>query len=137
MARHPARAHRRSAAIPRSRGHPARRLQPSDSLGGGSSVRGRLWSRVIAPDTIAAVKDRADIVAVIGETVRLKRQGRRWVGLCPFHKEKSPSFSVNQERGFFHCFGCKESGTAIDFVMKLEGCTFPEAVKSLAERCGI
>jgi DNA primase len=92
---------------------------------------------VISPDTIAAVKDRVDIVVVIGETVRLKRQGRRWTGLCPFHKEKTPSFSVNQERGFFHCFGCKESGSAIDFLMKIEGCTFPEAVRALADRCGI
>lgn len=92
---------------------------------------------MISPETIAAVKDRVDIVAVIGETVRLRRQGRRWTGLCPFHKEKTPSFSVNQERGFFHCFGCKEHGTAIDFVMKLEGCTFPEALRSLADRCGV
>ena len=92
---------------------------------------------MISPDTIAAVKDRVDIVAVIGETVRLRRQGRRWVGLCPFHKEKTPSFSVNQERGFFHCFGCKEHGTAIDFVMKLEGCTFPEALRNLADRTGV
>lgn len=67
----------------------------------------------------------------------LKRRGRSFVGLCPFHKEKSPSFHVNPDRGFFHCFGCKESGSAIDFLMKHEGYTFPEAVRALAERAGI
>ncbi len=75
---------------------------------------------------------------MIGEGVpSLKRRGRSWVGLCPFHKEKSPSFHVNPDRGFFHCFGCKESGSAIDFLMKHEGYTFPEAVRALAERAGI
>lgn len=75
---------------------------------------------------------------MVGEHVpTLKRRGKSYVGLCPFHKEKSPSFHVNPDRGFYHCFGCKESGTAIDFVMKLEGATFPEAVRSLAERLGL
>jgi len=84
------------------------------------------------------VRERTDIVAVITEGVAsLKRRGRSWVGLCPFHKEKSPSFHVNPDRGFFHCFGCKESGSAIDFLMKHEGYTFPEAVRALAERAGI
>ena len=67
----------------------------------------------------------------------LKRRGRSWVGLCPFHKEKTPSFHVNPDRGFFHCFGCKESGSAIDFLMRNDGYTFPEAVRALAERAGI
>jgi len=93
---------------------------------------------LISPETIALVRDRTDILAVIGEGVpSLKRRGRSWVGLCPFHKEKSPSFHVNPDRGFYHCFGCKESGTAIDFLMKQEGYTFPEAVRALAERAGI
>src|SRR4051794_31324376 len=92
---------------------------------------------MISPDTITLVKERTDLVALIGETVRLTRRGRSHTGLCPFHKEKSPSFSVNAERGFFFCFGCKEHGSAIDFVMKLEGKTFPEAARSLAERAGI
>jgi DNA primase len=93
---------------------------------------------VISPETIAQVRDRTDILAVIQESVpTLKRRGRSFVGLCPFHKEKTPSFHVNPDRGFFHCFGCKESGSVIDFVMKLEGATFPEAVRSLAERAGI
>ncbi|HEX7603080.1 MAG TPA: DNA primase, partial [Polyangiaceae bacterium] len=65
------------------------------------------------------------------------KRGRSWLGLCPFHKEKTPSFNVNPDRGFFHCFGCGESGSAIDFLMKHDGLTFPEAVRDLAERCGI
>jgi DNA primase len=93
---------------------------------------------LISPETIALVRERTDIVAVISEGVSsLKRRGRSFVGLCPFHKEKSPSFHVNPDRGFFHCFGCKESGSAIDFLMKHEGYTFPEAVRALAERAGI
>ena len=93
---------------------------------------------MISPETIALVRERTDIVAVISEGVSsLKRRGRSFVGLCPFHKEKSPSFHVNPDRGFFHCFGCKESGSAIDFLMKHEGYTFPEAVRALAERAGI
>lgn len=92
---------------------------------------------MISPHTIAQIRDRTDIVALIGESIRLVRRGRSFLGLCPFHKEKSPSFSVSAERGFFYCFGCKEHGSAIDFVMKLEGKTFPEAVRALAERAGI
>lgn len=93
---------------------------------------------MISPETIALVRDRTDILAVISEGVpSLKRRGRSWVGLCPFHKEKTPSFHVNPDRGFFHCFGCKESGSAIDFLIKHEGYTFPEAVRALAERAGI
>ena len=92
---------------------------------------------MISPETIALVKERTDLVALIGETVKLTRRGRSFVGLCPFHKEKSPSFHVSPERGYFHCFGCKESGTAVDFLMKTEGQTFPEAIKILAERAGI
>jgi len=76
-------------------------------------------------------------VALVGETVRLIRRGRSHVGLCPFHKEKSPSFHVHGERGFFHCFGCQESGSAIDFAMKSNGLEFIEAVKLLADRAGI
>src|SRR5689334_2174580 len=92
---------------------------------------------MISLDTIARVKERTDIVALVGETVRLTRRGRSFTGLCPFHKEKTPSFHVNPDRGFFHCFGCKEAGGAIDFLIKHEGYTFPEAVRALAERAGI
>src|SRR5580704_2241548 len=92
---------------------------------------------MITPDTIALVKERTDLVALVGETVKLARVGRSFKGLCPFHQEKTHSFHVNPDRGFFHCFGCKESGSAVDFVMKVEGATFPEAVRSLAERASV
>ncbi len=92
---------------------------------------------MISADTIAKVRDHADIAAVVGETVKLVRRGRSLVGLCPFHKEKTPSFHVNAERGFFYCFGCHEKGDAIGFVMKTEGLAFAEAVRLLADRMGI
>lgn len=92
---------------------------------------------MIAQETIALVKDRTDLVALIGESVRLVRRGRSFTGLCPFHKEKTPSFHVNPERGFYHCFGCKKTGSAIDFLMEQEGQSFTEAVRALAARAGI
>lgn len=107
-----------------------------------ASLTGRGWTpnpkTVISQETIALVRERTDILAIIQEAVpSLKRRGRSFVGLCPFHKEKTGSFHVNPDRGFFHCFGCKESGSAIDFLIKQEGYTFPEAVRALAERAGI
>lgn len=92
---------------------------------------------MIPPNVLASIKERTDLVALIGDSVRLTRRGNSFVGLCPFHEEKSPSFHVNQERGRYHCFGCKDGGGAIDFVMKTEGQTFHEAVHGLAERAGI
>lgn len=91
----------------------------------------------ISDRSLTLVKSRVDLVALIGETVKLVRKGRSWTGLCPFHKEKSPSFYVTPERGVYHCFGCGEHGSGIDFVMKTEGASFPEAVRGLAERLGI
>jgi DNA primase len=88
-------------------------------------------------DKIEEVRARADIVEIVGAQVRLKRAGRNFVGLCPFHNEKTPSFSVNAERGFFHCFGCGAGGTVFDFIMRVEGLTFLEALQSLARRYGI
>jgi DNA primase len=88
-------------------------------------------------DKIEEVRSRADIVEVIGAHVRLKRVGRNFTGLCPFHTEKTPSFSVNRERGFFHCFGCGAGGTVFNFLMRMDGLTFPEAVRSLAQRYGV
>ncbi len=92
---------------------------------------------MIPPETIAAIKERTDIVALIGESVKLARSGRSFKGLCPFHKEKSGSFYVHPDRGFYHCFGCGESGSAIDFVMKQNGLDFREAATLLAERAGV
>jgi DNA primase len=83
---------------------------------------------------VEEVRARADILEIIGAHVRLRRAGRNYVGLCPFHDEKTPSFSVNAERGFFHCFGCGAGGTVFDFLMKTEALNFSEALHSLAER---
>jgi DNA primase len=88
-------------------------------------------------NAIEEVRQRADIVEVIGAHVRLRRAGRNFVGLCPFHNEKTPSFSVSPERGFFHCFGCGAGGSVFNFVMRVEGLSFPEAVRSLARRYGV
>ena len=78
-----------------------------------------------------------DIVELIGQTVALKRRGKNFVGLCPFHQEKTGSFNVSPQRQFFHCFGCKASGNAIDFVMKRDRLEFVDAMRTLAERAGI
>src|SRR5437868_1979097 len=84
------------------------------------------------------VKQQADIVRVIGGYVKLKKAGEQnFSGLCPFHSEKTPSFSVHATRQFFHCFGCGASGDVFSFVQKLENITFPEAVRVVAEKCGI
>jgi DNA primase len=88
-------------------------------------------------DKIEEVRTRADIVEIVGAHVRLRRAGRNFVGLCPFHNEKTPSFSVNAERGFFHCFGCNTGGSVFNFIMRVEGLSFPEAVRSLAKKYGV
>jgi DNA primase len=91
----------------------------------------------IEDDDIAKVRDASDIVAVISEHVQLKRVGRRWAGLCPFHSEKSGSFSVNQELGLYYCFGCGAKGDVITFVREIEHTDFVGAVEKLAGRAGI
>src|SRR3954463_3671162 len=78
-----------------------------------------------------------DIVELIGQSVALKRRGRSFVGLCPFHQEKTGSFHVNPAKQFFHCFGCKASGNAIDFVMKRDRVEFLEAMKILGQKANI
>ncbi len=83
------------------------------------------------------VRESTDIVRLIGENVELKKAGVNYVGLCPFHAEKTPSFSVNPGRQFFHCFGCGESGDVFTFMMKYHRLGFPEALKELARRAGI
>lgn len=91
----------------------------------------------IVDEDIARVRDASDIVAVIGEHVALKRVGRRWQGLCPFHQEKSPSFSVNGEQGLYYCFGCGAKGDAITFVREIEHVDFVGAVEKLAAKAGV
>ena len=80
---------------------------------------------------------RISLAEVIGRRVRLTRKGREHAGLCPFHKEKSPSFTVNEEKGFYHCFGCQAHGSVFDFVMENEGLSFPEAIERLAHEAGV
>lgn len=86
---------------------------------------------------IEEVRSRVDIVSLISEHVKLRKAGRNYVGLCPFHEEKTPSFSVDPDKQFFYCFGCGVGGNAFSFLMKKEGVTFPEAVRVLAERAGV
>src|SRR5215469_18633083 len=83
------------------------------------------------------VKQQADIVRVIGEYVRLKKSGANFSGLCPFHQEKTPSFNVHPVKQIYHCFGCGVGGDVFKFVMEMEKSTFPEAIRTVAEKCGI
>ena len=89
-------------------------------------------------DFAYTVKQQADIVRVVGDYVKLKKAGaQNYSGLCPFHSEKTPSFSVHATRQFYHCFGCGESGDVFSFVQKIENITFPEAVRAVAQKLGI
>jgi DNA primase len=91
----------------------------------------------IVGEDIERTRSATDIVALVSEKVALRRVGRRWVGLCPFHSEKTPSFSVNAELGRYYCFGCQASGDAISFVRETEHLDFPGAVEALAARAGV
>src|SRR5882757_3453269 len=91
----------------------------------------------IVDDDVARVREATDLVALAGEHLALKKSGRRFVGLCPFHPEKTPSFSINPEQGFYYCFGCAASGDAITFVREVEHLDFVGAVERLAARAGI
>ena len=92
---------------------------------------------MIDQDTIDRVREQANLAELVGETVKLTRRGRSYVGLCPFHKEKTPSFHVNEERGFYHCFGCGASGDGIKYLQESQGLSFIEAIRTLAERYAI
>jgi len=91
----------------------------------------------IRDDAIRGIRERASLVEVVSDAVALRRRGRSFVGLCPFHAEKTPSFTVSEERGFFHCFGCGEHGDVFSFVMRVESLPFPDAVRRVAARFGI
>jgi len=88
-------------------------------------------------ETVKEIAERLSIVDIIGEYVSLKRSGSNYLGLCPFHGEKTPSFNVNPAREIFHCFGCGAGGDIFTFVMKIEGINFPEALRKLAARAGV
>ena len=91
----------------------------------------------IPPEKIEEIRSASDIIDVISQHVRLKKRGKNFVGLCPFHQEKTPSFTVSSEKQVYHCFGCAKGGNAITFVMEFEKVSFTEAVRSLAEKAGI
>jgi DNA primase len=91
----------------------------------------------IPDEFVETLRQRIDIIDVVGEYVQLRRSGRSYVGLCPFHNERSPSFSVSPDRQMYYCFGCGAGGTVIRFVMDIEGMTFAETVVRLAERANI
>mgnify|MGYP000274143667 CR=1 FL=1 len=92
---------------------------------------------LIPQETIDQIRDTADILDIVSDYVDLKRRGRNFFGLCPFHVEKTPSFSVAPEKQIFHCFGCGVGGNAFTFLCRLEGMSFPEAVRQLASKAGV
>ncbi|MFA6033533.1 MAG: DNA primase, partial [Myxococcota bacterium] len=94
-------------------------------------------SSLIPNEIVERVKEVTDIVGLVSQYVSLRKSGRNHLGLCPFHQEKTPSFTVNAEKQIFYCFGCHKGGTAFDFLKEKEGLSFPEAVRELARRAGI
>ena len=91
----------------------------------------------IPPEKIAEIRDAIRLEDWVGRTVSLKKQGRRWVGLCPFHAEKSPSFGVSEDKQLYHCFGCGVGGDLFDYVQRLEGLDFIGSLRMLAHAAGI
>ncbi len=102
-----------------------------------SAILGNAMAHKIPEETLTEIRTRISIVEIISIYVSLRKAGKNYTGLCPFHEEKTPSFSVNDERGFFHCFGCGVGGNAFTFLCKLEGISFPEAVRRLAAKVGV
>jgi DNA primase len=88
-------------------------------------------------EAVETIRQRIDIVELVSRYVKLKKVGSNYTGLCPFHAEKAPSFTVSPRKGFFHCFGCKASGDVFSFLMKIEGKDFPEVLQELADRAGV
>jgi DNA primase len=91
----------------------------------------------IPDEKIEAIRQASDIVDIVSESVSLRRAGRNFLGLCPFHAEKTPSFTVSPEKQIFYCFGCGAGGNVFSFLMKQGGLSFPEAARMLAGRYGI
>ena len=89
----------------------------------------------ISEDKLSEIRSALDIVDVVSETVLLKKTGKNFVGLCPFHAEKTPSFTVSPDKQIFYCFGCGSGGNVFSFLMKRDGAPFAEAVRTLARRC--
>src|SRR5688572_2678631 len=91
----------------------------------------------INDSVLAELRAASDIVEVVSEHTRLKKSGRSWKGLCPFHNERTPSFTVDREKGLYHCFGCGAGGDVIHFLRQIDRLDFPEAVEALASRFGV
>jgi DNA primase len=91
----------------------------------------------LSRESVARVREAADLLDVVSDHVRLKKRGRGWEGLCPFHEEKTPSFSVDPEKGLYYCFGCHQGGDVFKFLMQIDHLNFPEAVERLARRYGV
>ncbi|MCU1450954.1 MAG: primase, catalytic core, partial [Acidimicrobiales bacterium] len=91
----------------------------------------------IVAEDIARVREATDFVALAGEHIALKKVGQRYVGLCPFHAEKTPSFSINAQEGLYYCFGCQAKGDVITFVREVQHLEFADAVELLAGRAGV
>src|SRR3990167_3938407 len=88
-------------------------------------------------EILEEIRRRLSIVSLIGERIPLKKSGRNFKGICPFHQEKTPSFMVSDEKQIFHCFGCSTGGDIFTFLMKLEGLNFAEALEELARKAGV
>ncbi|MDO4456043.1 MAG: CHC2 zinc finger domain-containing protein, partial [Ligilactobacillus agilis] len=88
---------------------------------------------LIPAEVIDRVRTSVNILDVVGQSVQMHKSGKNWFGLCPFHPEKTPSFSVNEEKQIFTCFSCHRGGNVFKFLMELNGVTFPEAVKQVAQ----
>ena len=100
-------------------------------------MENRIHVELIPEETIEEVRLRTDIVEIISEYVSLQRKGKNYLGLCPFHSEKTPSFTVTPEKQMFYCFGCHIGGNVFSFLMKKENWSFVESVHNLARRCGV
>src|SRR5262245_56659922 len=83
------------------------------------------------------LRNQADIVRIVSDYVSLKKKGRDWTACCPFHNEKTPSFYVSQSKQIYKCFGCSKGGSVFDFIMEIEGCSFPEAIRIVADKTGV
>jgi len=88
-------------------------------------------------EKVSEIRDRSSILEVVSDHVTLKKAGKNYRGLCPFHSEKTPSFMVNEEKQIFHCFGCGAGGDVFTFLMKVGNFSFPQAVEELAKRYGV
>lgn len=91
----------------------------------------------IPQNTIEEIKQQSDILDIVSEYVKLEKRGRNYIGLCPFHDEKTPSFTVSEDKQICHCFGCKKGGNVFQFIQEIENISFTEAVQHLGERVNI